>query len=95
MNRTTAIVVTAATALLCGCPGLALATLGVMAAMGSQMPEVMAQDPNNPQDVLLGSGMFLCIGGLLILIPVIAGILSMRYAKSSKPGINEPLPPGS
>jgi len=41
MNRTTAIVITVVTALLCGCPGLALAALGVMAAFGSQMPEVM------------------------------------------------------
>jgi len=48
MNRTTAIVITVGTALLCGCPGLALAALGLMAAMGSQMPEVMVQNPNNP-----------------------------------------------
>ena len=95
MNRTTAIVITVVSALLCGCPGLALAALGVMAAFGSQMPEVMLQNPNSPQDVLLGSGMFICIGGVLILIPVIAGILSFRYAKSSEPGINEPFPPVS
>jgi len=95
MNRTTAIVITVVTALLCGCPGLALAALGVMAAFGSQMPEVMVQNPNSPQDVLLGAGMFICIGGLLILIPVIAGILSFRFAKPSEPGINEPLPPVS
>lgn len=95
MNRTTAIVITVVTALLCGCPGLALAALGVMAAMGSQMPEVMVQNPNNPQDVLVGSGMFICIGGVLILIPVIAGILSMRYARSTETAVNEPIPPAS
>ena len=95
MNRTTAIVITVVTVLLCGCPGLALAALGVMAVFGSQMPEVMAQNPSTPEEALLGAGMFICIGAVLVLIPVIAGILSFRYARSAEPGINEPLPPAS
>lgn len=95
MNRTTAIVITVVTALLCGCPGLALAALGIMAVFGSQMPEVMAQNPSTPEEALLGAGMFICIGSVLVLIPVIAGILSFRYARPSEPGINEPFPPAS
>jgi hypothetical protein len=95
MTKTTAIVITVVTALLCGCPGLALAALGVMAAFGSQVPEVMAQNTGTPQEALLGAGIFICFGGILILVPVIVGVLSIRYAKPSEPGINEPMPPTS
>jgi hypothetical protein len=106
MNKNTAIGITIATALLCGCPGLFLAIMGIMAAMGSQMPEVMAQNPtNSPQEVLLGSGMFLCFGAVLILIPIVAGIISFRAAKSNEPvnsypgsnypGGNDPMPPAA
>ena len=93
MNKTTAIIITVVSALLCGCPGLALAGLGVMAAFGSQMPEVMAQNPGTPQEALLGSGMFICFGAILILIPIIVGILSIRYAKPNEPSVNESSPP--
>jgi hypothetical protein len=93
MNKTTAIIITVVSALLCGCPGLALAGLGVMAALGSQMPEVMAQNPSNPQDALMGAGMFICFGSVLILIPIIVGVLSIRYAKPNEPSGNEFSPP--
>lgn len=69
-NRTIGIIITIATAVLCGCPGLFLAILGVLAATGSQMPSVMEQNPaNTPQEVMLGAVMFLCFGVVLILIP--------------------------
>lgn len=86
MNRTTAIIVTAVSVLLCGCPGLALAALGVMAAFGSQMPEVMAQNTGTPQDALLGAGMFVCFGAILILIPVVVGMLTLRNARPDDAG---------
>lgn len=96
MSKTTAIIITIATALLCGCPGLAVAGIGVMAALGSQMPDVMAQNANAPQDVLLGSGIFLCFGGLMILIPVIVGFLSIRFARSDDADRDDmPTPPFS
>lgn len=100
MNKNTAIGITIATALLCGCPGLVLAVMGIMAAFGSQVPEVMAQNPSTPEEVLLGSGMFLCFGAILILIPIVAGILSFRAAKSNEPAnnfpsSNDPIPPAA
>ena len=93
MNKTTAIIVTIVTALLCGCPGLALGVLGVMAAMGSQMPEVMAQNPGTPQEALLGSGIFICVSVLLILLPILVGFFSLRYAKPNEANINDSMPP--
>ncbi len=95
MNRTTAIIVTVVSALLCGCPGLLLVGTGVLAVLGSQMPEVMADNPSSPQNVLLGSGVFLCVGALLILIPILVGIFSLRSARPSEPGFDEPIPPAS
>jgi hypothetical protein len=93
MNKTTAIIITIVTVFLCGCPGLALAGVGALAVFGSQVPEVMAQNASTPQDVLLGSGVFICFGGLMILIPVIVGFLSIRYAKPSEPGMDGSMPP--
>ena len=82
MNRTTAIVITVVCALVFGCPALGLIGLGAVAALGSQSPEVMAQNPtNSPQDVLLGSGVFICFGLVLFLIPIIVGFFSLRYSK--------------
>lgn len=93
MNRTTAIIITVVSALLCGCPGVALGALGIMAAFGSQMPEVMAQNPGTPQEALFGAGMFICFGAVLILIPIIVGVLSIRMAKPDEPSIYEPPTP--
>ena len=93
MNKTTAIILTVVSALLCGCPGLVLAVMGVMAAFGSQMPEVMATNPSSPEEVLLGSGMFICFGAILIVIPIIVGVFTLRSAKANEPSMNEPLPP--
>jgi len=95
MNRTPAIIITVASAFLCGCPGLALAALGVMAALGSQMPEMMAQNQGTPQEALFGAGIFICFGAVLMLIPIIVGILSIRTAKTEEPNINEAIPPVS
>jgi hypothetical protein len=95
MNRTTAIWITAASALLCGCPGLALVILGALAALGSQMPEAMAGNTGTPEEVMLGAGMFACFGGVLILIPIIVGAVSIGFARNSEPAINEQMPPAS
>lgn len=95
MNRTTAIVITVVSALLCGCPGLVLLGIGALAAFGSQVPDVMAQNANTPQEVLLGSLMFICFGVVLLLIPVIVGVLSIRYAKPAETSLDEYIPPAS
>lgn len=100
MNKNAAIGITIATAVFCGCPGLILAVLGILAAFGSQIPEVMAQQPNSSQTVLLSAMLYLCVGAVFILIPIVAGILSFRAAKSNEPintfsGSNDPMPPAS
>lgn len=96
MNRTAAISLSVASAVLCGCPGLVLIVIAAAAAYGSQVPEIMAQNTGTPQDALLGAGMFLCVGGLLILIPIVVGVISFRFVKPEE--INsayEYIPPAS
>lgn len=85
MNRTTAIIVTIVTALACGIPSIVLMCFGVLALFGTQMPEVMAQNPGSTaEDVMLGAGMFLCIGAVLLIIPILVGVFSFRLSKKEE-----------
>lgn len=82
MNRTTAMIVTIVSALFCGIPSLVLMCFGVLALFGAQMPEVMAQNPTaTPEEVMLGAGMFLCLGAVFLIIPILVGVFSFRMSK--------------
>ena len=94
MNRTTAIVATIVTALACGIPSLILICLGVLALSGTQMPEVMAQNPDTtPEQVVLGAGMFLCFGAVLLIIPILVGVFSFRLSKKNETTEMDYFPP--
>ena len=85
MNRTTAIVATIVTAVACGIPSLILLCFGVLALVGAQMPEVMAQNPGSTtEEVVFGAGIFLCLGAVLLLIPILVGIFSFRLSKKQE-----------
>ena len=85
MNRTTAIVATIVTSLACGVPSLILICLGVVALFGTQMPEVMAQNPGSTtEEVILGAGIFLCFGAVLLIIPILVGVFSFRLSKKEE-----------
>ncbi|MDX9992898.1 MAG: hypothetical protein RBS68_12740 [Anaerolineales bacterium] len=94
MNKTIAIIITAFTALCCGLPGLGLICTGALAATGSQMPEVMAESASTPQEVLIGTVMFLCLGAILLIVPFVAGFVSFKMIKPAEPVyFGENLPP--
>jgi hypothetical protein len=95
MNRSVAIGLTVFTALCCGLPGLGGICMGAFAFMGAQMPEVMAQNTNTPQDVMLGVALFFCTGLALVIIPVVVGLVSFRLSRPPELDFNEPLPPAS
>jgi hypothetical protein len=96
MNRTTAIVATVITSLACGIPSVVLLCFGVLALMGTQMPEVMAQNPDAaPGDVMMGAGMFLCLGAVLLIIPILVGVFSFRLSKKEDTGVIDYIPPAS
>jgi len=86
MNRTTAMIVTIVTAFACGIPSLVLMCLGVLALIGMQSPEAMAQNPGaTPEEVMLGAGMFLCGGAVFLIIPILVGVFSFRFIKKDEP----------
>jgi hypothetical protein len=79
-KRTTAIVATVATALLCGCPGLFALCWGVIAVPVSFMPgaDINIGGSNDPRTALFSGIGALCIGLLFILIPVLVGYFTLR-----------------
>lgn len=81
MTRTTAIIITAITALCCGCPGLSAMCLGVLAISGTQMPEVMAQSGYTPEQTILSASLYLCGGLIALIVPFVAGFVSFRMVK--------------
>jgi len=96
MNRTTAIIATIATSLACGMPAFILMCLGVFALFGTQMPEVMAQNPGStPQEIAFGAGIFLCFGVVLLFVPILVGVFSFRLSKKDEPDVFDYIPPVS
>ena len=94
MNRTTATIATVVTSLACGVPSLILMCLGVLALMGTQMPEVMAQNPgSSAEEVSIGAGMFLCFGAVLLIIPILVGVFTFRMSKTEDPSVIDYSPP--
>lgn len=94
MNRTTAIVLTVVSSLLCGLPGIALMCLTALGVLGTNTPGFYEQNPGStPEQTWLGAGFLVCMSLLLLIIPVIVGVLSFRISKPAEPGINGPMPP--
>ena len=93
MKKTGGIVATILASLFCGLPGLALACLGLLAAVGTQMPQVMTQAGTDLQNTLIGVVLFIGGGLILILVPIVVGVLTLRNKRS--PAVTAPayIPP--
>jgi len=60
--------------------------MGVFALFGTQMPEVMAQNPSSsPEEVMFGAGVLLCIGAVLLIIPILVGVFTFKFSKKEEP----------
>ena len=98
MKRNTAIILTVASALLCGCPGLILCVTGILVTAGT--PFTVTSNGNTttqPYPVVYGI-VALVLALILILIPIVIGIVTLRKKKA--PAVvdvtpDEPLPPVS
>ena len=96
MKRSMAMIATILTTLLCGLPSIILLCMGVLAMFGTQVPEIMAQNPDSTtQDVMLGAGIFFCVGFLLLLIPILVGFFSFRMSQNEDWMGNEIISPPS
>jgi hypothetical protein len=96
-RRTTGIVATVVAVLLCGCPGLFSLCFGAMFALVSQIPgaDIDMYGSNDPAQALTFGVGGICVGIVLVIIPIIVGFLMLRNRTAALPPANpgEPLPP--
>lgn len=93
-KRTTGIVATLATALVCGCPGLFSLCFGAITAFASLVPgaDIDIQGSSD-QTVALFTGFgALLLGLIFVAIPVVVGYLTLRR-KPAPAHSDEPIPP--
>lgn len=98
-NRNTAMIITGVTALCCGCPGLFSVCWGALAATVSFVPgaDIDIGGSSDPQAALLTGLGSLCIGILLIAIPIAVGFFTLRKKPAAEASIvsDEPIPPAA
>ena len=93
-NKNTGIIATVAAALLCGCPGLLAFCWGSLAAVVSFMPGANIDIGGNsePRAALLSGLGSLCVGILLLAIPIAVGFFTLRKKPELPP---QEIPPVS
>lgn len=94
-RRTTGIIATLVAVLLCGCPGLFALFMGLLMAGISFVPgaEIDIAGRQDPQAAFTTGIGILCLGGLLLLVPVVVGVVTLRNRRGSIPPPDEPIPP--
>ena len=94
-KKTTGIIATIASVVLCGCPGIFLCIFGAATALGGGT--MTLGETTQPMDPTYGY-VFLCLSVLLIAIPIVVGFVTLRKkpaAEAAAPVSNEPIPPAS
>lgn len=97
-KRTTGLIATIASVLLCGCPGIFLCIFGAASALGGGT--MTLGDTTQPLDPTYGY-VFLCLSLIFIAIPIVVGFVTLRKKPQVpvpgriEPIDNEPLPPAS
>ena len=99
-KNTGAIIGTVIAALLCGCPGLLAMCWGALSAIISFIPgaDINIGGSSDPNTALLTGIGTLCGGIILIAIPIVIGVLTLRKKKTAPAEVlppQEPLPPAS
>lgn len=96
-NRTTGIIITLVSALVCVCAALFACGFGFPIATGQPL-DVTVNGQTTQQTLPATIGyVLLCLSFLLILVPVVVGFFTLRRkpAADSVPTFNEPMPPAS
>ena len=92
-KRTTGIIATVASVLLCGCPGIFLCIFGAATAMGGGT--MTLGDTSQLMAPTFGY-VFLCLSLIFIAIPIAVGFFTLRKKPEEvTPISDEPLPPAS
>ncbi len=95
MNRTTAIILTIASVVLCGCPGLFACVFGGLVAAGAPVSTELNGVSNHTTLPASYGIALLCVALILILIPVVVGFLTLRNKPQQQPVMSTPIPPAS
>jgi len=102
-KKTTGLIATVATALLCGCPGLFGLCMGALYAVVGAIPgsEINIGGSNKPA-AAIGTGIaMLCVGVIFIAIPIVVGFVTLRKKPqelapiAAETPVSEPQPPTS
>ncbi len=91
-KKTTGIIVTVVTALLCGCCSLFTCLMGIGALTGNGTYTL--GDTTEAMPPAFGY-VFLCLSFIMILIPIAVGFFMLRKKPEVSALPNEPLPPAS
>ncbi len=94
-NRTTAMVLTVATALVCGCAAILACVFGIFGAAQIPFDTYVNGAPAGaaPMPATLGYAL-LCTSVIFVAIPVVVGFLTLRK-KPTPPDMSGPLPPAA
>ncbi|MBN2147854.1 MAG: hypothetical protein JW726_10715 [Anaerolineales bacterium] len=90
-KRTTGIILTIASVLLCGCPGISVCLFGALSAAGLGTWNVDLPGMSEGGQVPMATGIGLvCVGLIFIIIPLVVGFLTLRNKPAAPAGIQEP-----
>ena len=79
-KKTTGLIATIATALLCGCPGLFGLCMGATSVFAGLVPDANIDvfGSNDPAAATTMGFVFLCLSVIFIAIPIVVGIVTLR-----------------
>ena len=79
-KKTTGLIATIATALLCGCPGLFGLCMGSTSLIASFIPgaDIDVFGSNDPGSATTMGIVFLCLSVIFIAIPIVVGVVTLR-----------------
>ena len=88
-KKTTGLIATIATALLCGCPGLFGLCIGGTSVIASFIPgaNIDVFGSNDPAAATTMGFVFLCLSVIFIAIPIVVGVVTLRKPKEGSPAI--------
>lgn len=94
-NRTAALIITIATALICGCAAILTFVFGILGATNTPFTNSINGVPTGsaPMPVSLGYAL-ICTSVIFVAIPVVVGFFTLRK-KPTPPDTTEPLPPAA
>jgi len=84
-KKTTGLIATIATALLCGCPGVFGLCMGSTSIMASFIPgaDVDVFGSNDPAAATTMGFVFLCLSVIFLAIPIVVGVVTLRTPKDN------------